>query len=142
MSPTPPTVICRCIYIEVFDMQLPNMMVGVHIAFPSIHLFNGAFNFPRILRRLILLNQSPSNEMTRIPLMEYGAINSFAKVQQIRLGNCQRIALSPRADLHHLLYCNKLSISKLQLLHNSFAVVVWRPSFQTKEIRMRVMKLT
>ena len=118
------------------------MMVGVHIAFPSIHLFNGTFNFPRILRRLILLNYSPSNVMTRIPLMEYGAMNSFAKVPQIRLGNCQRIALSPRADLHHLLYCNKLSISRLQLLHDSFAAGVWRPSFLVKEIRMHFMKIT
>ena len=48
-------------------------------------------------------------------------MNSFAKVPQIRLLNCQRIAISPRADLHHLLYCNKLSISKLQLLLDSFA---------------------
>ena len=117
-------------------------MAGVHIAFPSIHLFNGTFNFPRILRRLILLNYSPSNVMTRIPLMEYGAMNSFAKVPQIRLGNCQRIALSPRADLHHLLYCNKLSISRLQLLHDSFAAGVWRPSFLVKEIRMHFMKIT
>ena len=68
-------------------------------------------------------------------------MNSFAKVPQIRLGNWQRIALSQRADLHHLLYCNKLSISKLQLLHGSFAACgdhrsVW------KEIRTHIMKIT
>ena len=70
--------------------------------------------------------------MTRIPLMEYGAMNSFAEVPQIRLGNWQRIALSPRVDLHHLLYCNKLSISKLQLLHDSFAAREDHPSKRKK----------
>ena len=59
-------------------------------------------------------------------------MNSFAKVPQIRLGNCQRIALSPRADLHHLLYCNKLNISKLQLLHDSFAAPGDHPSKRKK----------
>lgn len=47
--------------------------------------------------------------MTCMALIEFIALNSIAKVLQIRLGNWQRIALSPSGDPYHLLlWCTKL----------------------------------